>query len=154
MRGFVLWFDERSDDGILTDFDGNEWYFNSWSFEGTRYRARGICKKTGRKKTILTRHYPGLFMQAGHIPDARCKRVKHLTPVVFEQADGISHRWAVKIEFDRSRRAREDVWGYQMICALESLESVSAKACEDIWRPHYEGLVERLIEEASCRSSH
>lgn len=118
VEGFVKWFDLTGDDGIISDFEGNEWYFNSWSFALTHYRVTGKCKKTGETKTVSTRCFPGLFLDRKEIKDFRCARVKSGQPVRFRQADGISKRWAVDISFAPALKKR--VLEYKLECALDA----------------------------------
>lgn len=145
IRGFVRWFDSTGDDGIITDFDGNEWYFNSWSFERTRYRVTGVCKKTKRKKTIETRHYPGLFLQHSVTKDPILTRITHDVPVTFENANiGEKYLWAVGVVPDFSRRAAIEVWEYRLVCVLDSLLATEFDF-KSSWHEYYEKRLEALL---------
>jgi hypothetical protein len=68
-------------------------------------------------------------------------------PVEFEQADGISQRWAVKIEF------RPDgvphVLGHHLINILNSLEIIEADHrpwYRDIWCKYYLQRLNEILE--------
>ncbi len=124
MKGFILWYDEMGDDGILCDLAGNEFYFNSWSFSGTCYQVTGKCKRTGRRKTILTRYFPGLFLGYKQIKDTETWRLKTDTPVTFVQAKGIDQPWAVKITIDESIIA--EVMAARLRGAIRGLKAVNA----------------------------
>lgn len=121
ISGYVRWYDRHGDDGVLVDFDGHEYYFNSFSFEGTKFISTGICKKTGIKKTIKSKYWGGLFLQNGTVPDKRCATLQSDTPVIFEQAKGIEQRWAVKIELDLSKKAARNLWEHKLFYVLETL---------------------------------
>lgn len=126
MNGFILWYDEKSDDGILCDLSGNQYYFNAWSFPGTKWRVTGKCKKTGRKKTILTRHFPGLFLSHHQRKDFEVHMLRTDMPVVFEQASGIDQPWAVKIKIETGFKAELRVMRYRLSSAMKSLEAAKA----------------------------
>lgn len=139
--GFMRWYDLKSDDGILEDFEGREFYFNSWSFPKTYYLVTGICKKSKRKKTIKTRKLPGLFLDHKHIHDPLCGELKNGMPFYFTQAKGIGCPWAVEM-FEAPELAR-DVLGYKLFCALESLESEK----DSIWIAYYKARIDSLLRD-------
>lgn len=142
--GFVRWFDKVGDDGILTDFEGREHYFNSWSFPKSVWGATGICKKTGKKKTIRTRFWPGMFLVDGSYPDPVCEKLKNGVPVEFEQADGIEQRWAVRIKLRPD--LREEVLSYQISTLLESMAATEFDFSSN-WHEYYERRLAQILEE-------
>jgi hypothetical protein len=146
IQGFVRWYDEKGDDGILTTFAGEEYYFDSWSFQKTRYRVTGKCKKTGRQKTIETRLYPGLWLNYTVIKDPLVLKLINGTAVSFVQADGMDQRWAVKIAVDSSIEARRAVWGYKLQCALDGMIETETDF-RTSWYEYYEKRVESLLSE-------
>ena len=98
MKGAIRWYCPSSDDGILVDANGNEFYFNSWSFKDTRYKVTGKCKKTGKTITISTRLYPGMCVNYEHVRSWVCSTLGGNEFVEFKQAPGINKPWAVEIE--------------------------------------------------------
>ena len=118
IKGWIRWFDQSSGEGMLTDFDGNEWYFNEWSFALTHYEVTGKCKTTGMKKTVKTRYFPGMFLSYKIKRDFMCKRLKYEMPVEFEMFD--NQRWAIKIVYKPS--LKNEVRDQKIINAIESLD--------------------------------
>lgn len=145
--GYVRWYDKSGDDGILCDFKGNEYYFNSHSFESSKWGATGICKKTGKKKTIRTRFYPGLFLVDGYFPGPECEKITHDTPVEFEQAKGTEQRWAVKIKIKDTLENRILVWETQVFCLLDSMTK-SENEFKNNWYEYYERRLNSFLERA------
>lgn len=147
IEGYVRWYDLNSDDGIISDFEGNSWYFNSWSFALTHYRVTGKCKTTGREKTISTRMYPGLLLKQSVVKDFRCARIRYDQPVRFRQADGIDQRWAVDISF--APALKRQVLEYKLEGVLESFYSDSKfKFSDDYLNRRLEKLLLKIQEAA------
>ena|SRR5665213_2198885 len=141
-HGFVLWFDESGNDGILKDLDGNEHYFNSYSFPKTHYRVTGICKKTGRKKTISTKFFPGLFLDHRLISDPVAKKMGSETPVSWVQASGIEQRWAVDVRLEPNMK--EEVLSFLLFRALDNWVHIT-DSCDVEWHGHAERLLKRRL---------
>jgi hypothetical protein len=141
--GFVRWYDEKGDDGILQDFEGNEYYFNSWSFPKTKYRVTGTCKITGKQKTVMTRYYPGLFLSYTIVKDNMCMKIDHDTPVEFEQAKGIDQRWAVSITL--KPELIEDVLSHHIECSLDYQESLQFDPMRVMRLAYVDKSLDRLI---------
>lgn len=145
-RGFVRWFDRLSNDGILTCLEtGRDYYFNSFSFPNTVYVVTGICKVTGKEKTVETRGFPGLFLSYKIKPDQEAERAESETPVRFRQADGIEQCWAVDIQIDES--LADEVNDFLITCALDGMLScdLGDEKYPKVWKPNYERRLERLI---------
>lgn len=117
LQGFVRWYDVKGDDGIITDFEGNEYYFNSYSFPKSHYVVSGKDKITKRPLTVRTRNYPGMFLQHTWTKDHWCLTIKSRDPVEFEQASGIEQRWAVNLTSRPDLVS--DVLQYRYLCALD-----------------------------------
>lgn len=146
MKGFVRWFDKMGGDGILTRLEtGNEYYFNSWSLPRTVYVVTGNCKKTGRKKTVKTQHYPGMWLSYKVKQDPTVEKLQNYTPVRFKQAKGIDQRWAVEISIDKS--LAPEVHEHRLICILDSMLAcdIGDERFPNIWRPHAVESLERLL---------
>lgn len=141
--GFVRWYDEKGDDGILQDFDGNEYYFNSWSFPKTKYRVTGTCKVTGKQKTIMTRLYPGLWLSYTIVKDKLCFKIDNDTPVEFEQAEGIDQRWAVKMKL--KPELIQDVLSYHVESCLDYQETLAFDHHRIIRSGYADKSLDRLI---------
>lgn len=145
VKGFIRWFDLSGDQGILSDFDGNEHFFNSWSFPETHYLATGKCKKTGRQKTVKTRHYPGLWINFKEIMDPTCIEIqyKHFIPVEFEDA-GVSpgYNWAVKIKMRPD--LQKEVFDHRL---ESSMNVVYYGDVNPMWQRYGEKQLDHLLQE-------
>lgn len=111
IEGFVKWYCESGDDGILWDFAGKEYYFNSWSFPGTGYIVSGKCKKTGKFKTVLTRSFPGFWTERKRTTDWQCSTLKTNTRVSFElaktsPAPRFLYDWAIQVRIEKDENQR------------------------------------------------
>lgn len=144
--GMVRWYDRRGQEGVLIDFDGNEWYFNSWSFPKTHYRVTGICKKTGRKKTISTRRFPGLWINYKVVPQKNMiSKMDYNSPVSFTAAKGLGHyRWAVDLSLEP--KIRKEVLSYRLATALESWAHCM-QTLDLTWLPNSEENLSRILLE-------
>jgi hypothetical protein len=118
MQGYVKWYDRLSGDGMIKCIDNElNYYFNVWSFSETKYKVTGICKKTGRKKTIKTRLFPGLFLQHKILNDPVLSKIKYDTPVRFDQFE--DHAWAIHVKIDNSLKRK--IWETKMLWCLDSM---------------------------------
>lgn len=149
MNGYVCWYDYNSNDGILNDMSGNEYYFNSYSFSKTHYRVTGLCKKTGKRKTIKTKKFPGLFLDRVLVHDPVCKKLKTNMPVDFSQAKGLTERWAVKMKVDSSPKRIRQVLEYRFMRCLDAWleEEANPKMQNPIWLRYFENRVENYFRE-------
>lgn len=105
IQGFIRWYDASGDHGIVTDFEGNDYYMNSWSFPETHYKVTGISKKTKKKVTIKTWLFPGLFRDRTVYPDPICETIAanggiYASGVSFVQAPKIERPWAIEIKLE------------------------------------------------------
>ena len=141
INGFVRWYDESSDNGHIEDFNGQMYYFNSFSFPKTMYKVTGKCKKTGKKKTIKTRHFPGLFLSRQEIKDPVTKKLTYGTRVSFNQVPDYDKGWAIDIDVDNSKKSRIEFLEYR----LEGL--LNNNNPDPRWAIHYERKLNDLITE-------
>lgn len=147
IAGFVLWFDKRDGEGIISSLSGDDFYFNVWSFGQTHYRVTGKCKRTGRKKTISTRCFPGLFLKRREIRDPVCETLESGTPVVFEQAVGLREQWAVNAVIDKSKTARAAVWYCRLLGCWRSMKETEMDFKTN-WHEYYDCRFTRLAMQA------
>jgi len=148
-KGFVRWFDKTGNDGILTCLEtGHEYYFNSYSDETTVYVVTGICKETGKQKTIETRSFPGLFLDYKLKAGSQIDQWTYDTPVRFNQAKGIEQRWAVQVEIDLELTS--EVQEYKLINLLDCLLAVDMNEGQKFLfsRDYYEKQINRLFDKA------
>ena len=106
---YIRWYDEMSGDGECSDLEGNHYNFNEWSFQKTVYKVTGISKKTGKKMTVKTRFYPGLFLDYKILRDKNLKKLKYLTPIFIKEIYKDNRPlWATKIEL-ASKKHKKDI---------------------------------------------
>ena len=141
IKGFVRWYSESSDDGHLEDYNGVNYYFNSWSFPKTMYKVTGIDKKTGKKKTIKTRKFPGLFLQRQEMKDPTVNNLDYGTAVTFIRYEDYDRNWAIDVVVDRSKKAKREFLEYRLERLLEN------QTPDPKWQKYHDGKIAETIAE-------
>lgn len=159
IQGFIRWYDTSNDHGIIVDFEGNEYYMNSWSFPETHYKVTGISKKTKKKVTIKTRLFPGLFRDRTVYPDPVCSTIDanrgiYATGVSFVQAPRIeiARPWAVeiKLEPDLANKILETRYKWAKL-SLTAANKDPRAFYRKLWSSHYRRQISYLEDELAKR---